>query len=185
MVKLTFPLHPSGYLHGSPQKAEGHHRSLPGVRKLSVASAPVLVRPSPWLRGFYSRTFYSSFPQLFFFPPITKPLLYFSSGRFQISHANRLPHYLGCIYFSSFSNSTISICSILSVAGIMVPFKRREGGDDNVDDGTKGKADPDSEAVPAISALGWFYAATFVAVVFGLCLGLQACHHTLGLAKPM
>lgn len=154
MVKPALPLHPSGYLHGSPEKAEGHHMSLPGVRKLSVASTPVLARPRPWLRGFYSRTFSSSLPQLFFFPPITKPRLYFSSGRFQVSHTNRFPHYLGYIYFSSFSNSNISICSILSVAGIMVPFKRREGGDDNADDGAKGKADPDSEAVPAIPALG-------------------------------
>lgn len=64
----------------------------------------------------------------------------------------------------------------------MVPFKRREGGDNNAD---KGKADTDAEAVPAIPALRWLYAATIVAVVFGLCLGLQTCHHTLGLAKPM
>ena len=67
----------------------------------------------------------------------------------------------------------------------MVPFKRREGGDDNADDEAKGKADPDAEAVPAIPALRWFYAETFVAVVFGHCLGVQTCHHTLGLAKPM
>lgn len=67
----------------------------------------------------------------------------------------------------------------------MVPFKRREGGDENAENGPQGKADPDIEAVPAIPALRWFYAATIVAVVFGLCLGLQTCHHTLGLAKPM
>lgn len=156
MIKPAFPLHPSGYLHGRPQKAEGHHTSLPGVRKLSVVSAPVLVRPSPWLRGFYSRTFSSSLPQLFFFPPITKPRLYFSSGRFQVSHANRLPHYLGCIYFSSFSNSNISICSVLSVAGITVPFKRREGGTAMQTWWCQRKGRSSSEAVPAIPALGWF-----------------------------
>lgn len=156
MVKPAFPLHPSGYLHGSPQKAEGHHTSLPGVRKLSVVSAPVLVRPSPWLRGFYSRTFSSSLPQLFFFPPITKPRLYFSSGRFQVSHANRLPHYLGCIYFSSFSNSNISICSVLSVAGITIPFKRREGGTAMQTWWCQRKGRSSSEAVPAIPVLGWF-----------------------------